>query len=101
MSLEQRLAAPVTEIEAARIAREIYGIHASADVLPGEYDDNFRLHSDDRRQYVLKVMHPARERSFVDMQCQALWTLAEAVTKLVLPRVCLSVKSELFTKISL
>ena len=101
MSLEQRLAVPVTEIEAARIAREIYGIHASADVLPGEYDDNFRLHANDGRQFVLKVMHPARERSFVDMQCQALRHLAEAAPKLVLPRVCLSVKTEPFTRISL
>lgn len=101
MSLEQRLAPPVTEIEAARIAREIYGINAVADVLPGEYDDNFRLHASDGRQFVLKVMHPARERSFVDMQCQALRHLAGSAPKLALPRVCLSANTEPFTKICL
>ena len=101
MSLEQRLTLPVTEIEAARIAGEIYGINASGDVLPGEYDDNFHLRANDSREFVLKVMHPARERSFVDMQCQALRYLAESAPKLALPRVCLSANAEPFTKINL
>ena len=72
MLLEARVPTPVTEAEAVRMARELYGLEASAQALPGEYDDNFHLTCADGRAFVLKVMHPARERSFIDMQCQAL-----------------------------
>ena len=77
MSLEARVGPPIAEAEAVRIARELYGLEASAQALPGEYDDNFRLTGDDGREYVLKVMHTARERSFIDLQCQALRHLAQ------------------------
>ena len=45
---------------------------AIAKSLPGEYDDNFHLRDAGGREFVLKVMHPARERSFIDLQCRAL-----------------------------
>ena len=81
------MAPPVTEIEAARIARELYGIDSIARALPGEYDDNFHLKTPDGRAFVFKVMHAARERSFIDMQCRALQHLAERTPHLALPRV--------------
>src|SRR6266403_979147 len=76
MLLEARVAQPVTEAEALRLARDLYGLEASARALPGEYDDNFHLTSADGHAFVLKVMHPARERSFIDLQCGALTHLA-------------------------
>src|SRR5712664_4184248 len=77
MLLEARVAQPVTEAEALRLARDLYGLEASARALPGEYDDNFHLTSADGHAFVLKVMHPARERSFIDLQCRALTHLAQ------------------------
>src|SRR6266851_332795 len=99
MLLEARVAQPATEAEAVRVARELYGLEASAQALPGEYDDNFHLRTSDSRAYVLKVMHPAREQSFIDMQCRALVHLAERAPHLSLPRVVRNLKGELFASI--
>ena len=99
MLLEARVAQPATEAEAVRLARELYGLEASARALPGEYDDNFHLRTSDSRAYVLKVMHPAREQSFIDMQCRALVHLAERAPHLSLPRVVRNLKGELFASI--
>src|ERR1700730_4153827 len=87
MLLEPRIAHPTTEAEAVHLARELYGLDVAARTLPGEYDDNFHLTATDGRGYVLKVMHPARERSFLDLQCQALRHLAQRAPHLGLPRV--------------
>src|SRR6266566_2494821 len=76
MPLEARVAHGLTESEAARLAREVYGLEASARALPGEYDENFHLIAAPGRAFVLKVMHPAREPSFIDLQSKALVHLA-------------------------
>jgi 4-aminobutyrate aminotransferase-like enzyme/Ser/Thr protein kinase RdoA (MazF antagonist) len=100
MLLESRVAQPITETEAANLARELYGIEASAKSLPGEYDDNFHLTARDQRQFVLKVMHPARDVSFVDMQARALQHLAEKLPQQKLPRVIKNSDGQLFKKIA-
>lgn len=100
MLLEARVAHHVTEAEARRIAREIYGLEAAARGLPGEYDDNFQVTAADGRVFVLKVMHPAREASFIDLQCKALMHLAEHATQLPLPRVLPNRNGELFSEIT-
>jgi 4-aminobutyrate aminotransferase-like enzyme/Ser/Thr protein kinase RdoA (MazF antagonist) len=87
MMPEARVAPPLAPAGAARIAREFYGIEGAARSLPGEYDDNFLVGSSDSQRFVLKVMHPAREDSFVDMQCRALKHLAARASHLGLPRV--------------
>ena len=98
---EARVAQPVTESEAIRLAREIFSLNVSAKSLPGEYDDNFHLTSADNRDFVLKVMHPARERSFIDMQCQALQHLAGRAPQLSFPRVCKTASGETFMSATL
>src|SRR5689334_9828237 len=100
MLLEARVAHHVTEAEAARLAREVYGLEGAARTLPGEYDDNFQLTAADGRVFVLKVMHPAREPSFIDLQCQALVHLAEHAPQLLLPRMLPNRRSELFSEIT-
>jgi 4-aminobutyrate aminotransferase-like enzyme/Ser/Thr protein kinase RdoA (MazF antagonist) len=50
--------------------------------------------------FVLKVMHPAREESLIDLQCRALQHLAQHARHLNLPRVCLTNKGEPFTTIT-
>src|SRR6266851_399288 len=99
MLLEARVAQPTTEEEAVRLARELYGLEAVARTLPGEYDDNFHLTSADGNAFVLKVMHPARERSFIDLQSRALTHLAQRAAHLPLPRVIPNRRGELFTSI--
>src|SRR5882672_10837882 len=117
MLLEERVARATTEAEAVELARELYGLAVTAKALPGEYDDNFHLTPPDRsgaqprlavplsnplqtrneaagEEFVLKVMHPARERSFIDMQWRALQHLAERAPQLTLPRVILNRRGE-------
>src|SRR5215469_10144327 len=100
MLLEARVAHHVTEAEAANLAREGYGLEATARALPGEYDDNFHLTAADERAFVLKVMHPARDPSFIDLQCKALVHLAERAPQLPLPRVMPNRGGELFSEIT-
>jgi 4-aminobutyrate aminotransferase-like enzyme/Ser/Thr protein kinase RdoA (MazF antagonist) len=100
MLLEARVANRVTEAEAGRLARDIYGLHASARALPGEYDDNFHLTAVDGRAFVLKVMHPARDSPFLDLQCKALVHLAERAPQLPLPRVLPNRSGEFFSEIT-
>src|SRR5436853_7913775 len=87
MPLEARVAHGLTESEAARLAREVYGLEASARALPGEYDENFHLIAAPGRAFVRKVMHPAREPSFIDLQSKAPVHLASRPPHLPLPRV--------------
>src|SRR6266436_2718237 len=108
MLLEERVARATTEAEAVELARELYGLGVTAKALPGEYDDNFHLTTIDKSTgqksepdgFVLKVMHPARERAFIDMQCCALQHLAQRAPELTLPRVLLNVKGEAFTAVT-
>jgi 4-aminobutyrate aminotransferase-like enzyme/Ser/Thr protein kinase RdoA (MazF antagonist) len=93
---EARVTQPVTEAEAAQLARDIFGLEARARALPGEYDDNFHLTADDGRGYVLKIMHAGREPSFIDLQCRALQHLARRAPQLAVPRVCPASSGEAF-----
>ena len=98
---EARVAPPVSADEATRVAQALYGFDATAHALPGEYDDNFHLVSSDSRQFVLKIMHPVRERAFVDMQCRALTHLAQRAPHLSLPRVHPTATGEMFAETQL
>src|SRR5579859_1442903 len=108
MLLEERVARPTTEAEAVALARELYGLAVAAKSLPGEYDDNFHLTTAGRTiaekgesaGFVLKVMHPARKRSFIDMQCRALQYLAQRAPQLTLPRVHLNKDGQPFAAIT-
>ena len=83
-----------------RLARELYGLTATAKSLPGEHDDNFHLSAQDGWEFVLKVMHPAREHPFIDMQCQALRYLESRIGNIPLPRVAPAQSGRFFTEIT-
>jgi 4-aminobutyrate aminotransferase-like enzyme/Ser/Thr protein kinase RdoA (MazF antagonist) len=130
MLLEERVGQATTEAEAVRFALDLYGLEVSAKALPGEYDDNFHLTTIEKTAselraseaalrraaaalidgsalpspggsaFVLKVMHPAREESLIDMQCRALQHLEQRAPQLNLPRVCLTKSGEAFTTIT-
>lgn len=99
--IESHLSQSVSPEEAIRLAREIYGLEVRAQSLPGEYDHNFHLTTLNGQAFVLKVMHPDRERSIVDLQSRALQHLASRAPHLVLPRVQLTRSDEPFTKVAL
>jgi 4-aminobutyrate aminotransferase-like enzyme/Ser/Thr protein kinase RdoA (MazF antagonist) len=101
MMPEARVAPPIAPSDAARIALDLYGLEAASRSFPGEYDDNFHLVTSDSRAFVLKIMHPAREESFVDMQCRALMHLAERAPHLALPRVIPTLQGQLFSRLDL
>src|ERR1051325_3793932 len=98
---EAAVAKPVEKTEAAEIARRLFGIEASAHSLPGEYDDNFHLRAMNGGEFVLKVMHPDREREFVEMQCVVLQYLAKNAPGLPLPRVVPSTDEKSFAETKL
>ena len=99
MMPEARVAPPIASSDASRIAREHYGLEGSLLPLPGEYDDNFYLRASDGHEYVLKIVHPARDESFVDLQCRALRHLAERAPHLALPRVIPNRDRQLFSRV--
>jgi 4-aminobutyrate aminotransferase-like enzyme/Ser/Thr protein kinase RdoA (MazF antagonist) len=115
MLLEERVGQTITEAEAERFARELYGLEVTAKALPGEYDDNFHLttiqggtppatgeilaRASEGSAFVLKIMHPARERELIDLQCQALRHLEEHAPRLGLPRVCSLRSGETFASV--
>ncbi len=77
----------LTEEDAVALARAHYGLETRARALPGEIDDNFRLSAPDGRLFVLKAMHPARDRGLVELQCAALRHVESWAPHLPLPRV--------------
>jgi Ser/Thr protein kinase RdoA (MazF antagonist) len=88
-----------------RLARVLYGLGSESEVravaLPGEYDSNFEIAVGDKGRFVLKVMHPARERSLIDLQCAALEHLARVSPELNLPRVRKARSGEAVTSLSM
>jgi 4-aminobutyrate aminotransferase-like enzyme/Ser/Thr protein kinase RdoA (MazF antagonist) len=97
-------APPVPLTEAVRLARALFGVGGAdlrAAALAGEYDSNFEIVAGDGGRFVLKVMHPARDRSFVDLQCKALDHLAAAAPGLNLPRVRKARSGEAITSLSM
>jgi 4-aminobutyrate aminotransferase-like enzyme/Ser/Thr protein kinase RdoA (MazF antagonist) len=73
--------------EAQDLARDIYGLDVVAQALDGEMDDNFHLMATSGAEFVLKVMHPERDPSFIEMQGTALAHLAKKNSGLTLPQV--------------
>jgi len=86
--------------EAGQLARDVFGVQGSAHALPGEYDDNFLLRTTSGSEFVLKIMHPARERELIDLQARALEHLSRHAPQLNLPAVCPTQGGKLFAEAS-
>lgn len=95
MQSDALLPARLSPAFAAQTARLLYDVGASARPLPGEYDDNFHLITEDKEHFVLKIMHKSRQLDFIELQCQALQHLARLEPELELPRVRSSVAGKL------
>lgn len=100
MMPEARIAQPISTSQAERIASTVFGVEGTASSLPGEYDDNFHIKSSSGSEFVLKIMHPSRDRELVDLQCEALRHLAEHAPEVTLPQVRLTRTGKLYTEVS-
>lgn len=72
--------------DAERIARDQYGVVASASPLPSERDQNYLLNAADGRRFVLKIATTTEDLGVLDLQNQALLHLADHAPALALPR---------------
>ena len=86
--LALRTSPPVfTEAQVERIARDTYGLLVTVRSLPGERDRNFRLHTADRREFVLKILDFNSSAEATECQLRVLDHLAEQDPSLPVPRV--------------
>ncbi|AHG88068.1 aminotransferase class-III [Gemmatirosa kalamazoonensis] len=82
---------------AARIARELYDLDATATPLPSERDQNFLLTTPDGPRAVLKIANAREDRAMLDAQQQALAHLATTVD--VVPRPIPTLAGEAFADV--
>jgi Ser/Thr protein kinase RdoA (MazF antagonist) len=83
----------LTSDAALVLADRHWRIRGDICTLPSYADQNFRIRSD-RGEYVLKVAHPSWSRMDLDLENQAMMTLAEREPALQWPRVQLAVDGE-------
>jgi Ser/Thr protein kinase RdoA (MazF antagonist) len=72
--------------EVLRLARELYGVEAEAEPLPGERDQNFRLKTAKGDELVLKIANASESRAALELQHRVLAVLNERVHELATPR---------------
>ena len=77
----------ISDDEIIKVARQLYGIDGSLQRLPGEYDTNVRIWGDKQADVVLKIMHPSRIPSFIEMQIAALQHISTAAPAVPVQRV--------------
>lgn len=68
----------LTAEAAAALARERFGVEASAHALPSDRDLNFRLDGPDGPVGVLKISNANEHRPFLDLQAEAMQRLSRA-----------------------
>lgn len=87
--------------DAVSIAREQYGLDASATILPGERDRNFHLITKDGTgQYVLKIANTTEEEAVLDLQNRAMEFLTRVSPSVQISRLCRTLRNEDMTRIS-
>jgi len=86
--------AAVSAADAEQLARDRYGIKATAARLTGERDENFRLACADGSQYVLKIASAAEEPEITDLPTAALLHLERVDPAVPCPRVVRTLEGE-------
>ncbi len=76
-----------SNVDAAAIAADYYGIQADTRVLVSERDQNFALRTRDGHRYTLKISNQAELFEVIDFQNQALLHVAKTDASIPLPRV--------------
>lgn len=75
----------LTRAEARALALEHFGLTVSARPLLSERDQNFRLDTEDGRQFVLKIANSAEQPSFTEFQIRALLHIQNRKNNLASP----------------
>jgi 4-aminobutyrate aminotransferase-like enzyme/Ser/Thr protein kinase RdoA (MazF antagonist) len=71
--------APRFETESAtKLAKELYGIQATAKLLPSERDQNFLLETESREKFVLKIANALEDRAILEAQNEAMNRVAKS-----------------------
>ncbi|MFQ5398267.1 MAG: aminotransferase class III-fold pyridoxal phosphate-dependent enzyme [Anaerolineae bacterium] len=80
LSLDARRGRPrFSEADVCRIAWDLYGLRVTARELPSERDQNFHLHDEAGRMFVLKLSGAAEKRETLEAQNQAMARIHSAV----------------------
>ncbi|WP_050628965.1 phosphotransferase [Bradyrhizobium viridifuturi] len=82
-----RAAGPITEAQAQTLVGEYYGLSPDIRRLDSERDQNFRLRTQDGREYVLKIANPTEDRAVTNLQTEALRHVAVRDRLLPIPRI--------------
>jgi len=72
--------------EAARVAREAFGVDGEVRELPSERDQNFRLRTPDGREFVLKIANPGETLERLEFQNEVMARLADDAGGPLAPR---------------
>jgi 4-aminobutyrate aminotransferase-like enzyme/Ser/Thr protein kinase RdoA (MazF antagonist) len=83
-----------SEQDAERLARELFGIFATAKQLTSERDQNFHLRSQSGEEYVLKIANTREDKGTLDFQNQAMEHIANQSPSTACPRVCTTSSGE-------
>lgn len=83
----------LTPVEASQLADWYWRIRGDISMLPSYADQNFRIRSD-AGDYVLKVANPSWSRMDLDLENQAMMTLAEREPALCWPQVLCAVNGQ-------
>src|SRR5690242_18959133 len=75
--------------DAARIARDLYGVDGQLRALEGERDQNFHI-SSETGGLVLKIIDPTEDPDVVDLQIRALLHIADVDPGLPVPRIVMT-----------
>ncbi|MGD9055218.1 MAG: phosphotransferase, partial [Desulfobacterales bacterium] len=87
-----------TEQDAIAILKDLYGIQATAEALPSERDQNFRMSTGSNGCFVLKIANALEDPTMLDCQNQAMQHLNCEVT--FCPKVVANRNGELISEIT-
>jgi 4-aminobutyrate aminotransferase-like enzyme/Ser/Thr protein kinase RdoA (MazF antagonist) len=90
----------ISALDAARIAREHYGLECAAHALAGEYDLNFRLKTN-QNTFLLKIAAANSDRELLEYQNAVMNHIASRAPQLESQHVIANVAGELISEISL
>ncbi len=85
-----------TEDDAIRIAKKVFDLDGTAELLPSERDQNFRLTTAADTSFVLKIANSTESKTVLDFQNQAMLHIRDKLDSkppgiAIAPNVCLSV----------
>lgn len=87
-----------TETDALHIAAMYYGMKGQVSRLPGEYDANFHLQTDDGRNFLLKLSHANESYDVVSLQNTVLQHIAAENPMFAAPRLMCALSGDVLVQ---